>query len=375
MNRYLLYLMGLGFALFSSQTFAATEHIPSRMGSPVTIPAATLQAGYLNLDQATIGGPGDARELILAAIANAYSSKGNPPFKAADVDSKNFYCVIHVVKWKTGKQEVDVQNWYIYNGKKAWGQADFTTNKRIFGVKRVALLFIHLNRSSDYSVEYDLDVTSKTAANLQHLFQAGEAFASLAEKAFAPAFGFADATISYVPSDVTIQGYTSITPGSPQLIGDSFVVDNEGTYFWDVSIAVPIRKMSQLELNNTNNTITGNSVDKRSVFAVLDLYPFKRDVKSNALNWWPYGLAGVAVAQQPLHKILVAAGWGPRFAQFYAGVLFAKQQSLNGLSIGSTATPAQQAAATSVGFQPQFAFGINLSVRDVFQAAKGTSSQ
>ena len=289
-----------------------------------------------------------------------------------------------MVRWKNAPlsddaaaavQTVDTQNWYVYNGAGSWAQDDFNKNKRVFGAKNVGLLYIHLNRTTGYSVEYDLDVTSKIPANQLHLFEAASAFLSAKSEAAARiataqnVFGITDANISYVPSDLSVTGNFSMAPGELTPIGDSVVFDNEGKYWWDVSVAVPITKMSQLQFNNTDNTVTAAKVDKRTVFAVLDLYPFLKDVKNPGFDKHPYGLVGVGVASQPLHRILVALGWGPQYAQFYVGATFIKQQSLNSLQPGSAATPSQTAADVRMKYSPAFAFGINLTVRDVFQSA------
>jgi hypothetical protein len=221
-------------------------------------------------------------------------------------------------------------------------------------------------------VQYDLDVTSKTPANVLHLFDAASAFLpakpnQAEEDLHQNIFGITDANIAYVPSDVTATAYYSEAAGQVKPLGDAAVFDNEGTYYWDVSVAVPISKISQAQFNNSNNTVTSSQTDKRNVFTVLDLYPFKKDVKNSGFDWHPYALAGVGVASQPLHRILVAAGWGPRFAQFYAGVIFAKQEALQSLAPGSPATPAQTAADVKMRYKAQFSFGINLTVRDVFK--------
>jgi len=47
---------------------------------------------------------------------------------------------------------------------------------------------------------------------------------------------------------------------------------------------------------------------------------------------------------------LLAAGWGPKFAQFYFGAVLVKQQSVTG-------------STTHSSYEPQFSFGINLSVK------------
>jgi hypothetical protein len=367
----------------------STQHITLRDESPVELPSNDAANVYLNKDAATISGPADARHLILSAMKSHYFAGDRKlQWVEADLDSANFFCIIHVVKWKDTPsdnasdpiQTVDLQHWYVYNGASKWAQDDFATNKRILGAKNLALLYIHLNTDGRlkpvYRVQYDIDITSKTPANVLHLFQAVGAFLPASQNAAAQpahytAYGFTDTNVSYVPSDVSVTGNISTSVGSVSPLGDSVVFDNEGKYWWDVSVAVPIRKMSQVQFNNTDNSVTSTKTDKRSVFAALDLYPFKKDVKKQGFDWRPYGLAGVSISQQPLHKLLFAVGWGPQFAQFYAGVLLSKQQSLGSLSVGSSASPVQQLANSSAKFAPQFAFGINMPVRGVFQAITG----
>ena len=58
----------------------------------------------------------------------------------------------------------------------------------------------------------------------------------------------------------------------------------------------------------------------------------------------PRMLKPLVVGRPAASRILLAAGWGPRFAQFYGGVAFVKQASLKSLSPGSSATPAETAA-------------------------------
>src|SRR5579859_2277503 len=303
--------------------FAATQHLALRDETPTPMPATSEK--YLTLSKASIGGPVDAHQLIVNAISNHYfGGDRKTHWTATDVDKSSFYCIIHVVRWKDAPasdnandpvQKVDSQNWYVYNGSGAWAQDDFDKNKRIFGAKNIALLYIHLNRTTSYKVEYDIDVTSKTPANLVHLFDAASAFLSAkpeaATKAASPqnVFGITDANIAYVPSDLSVTGNFSMSPGDIQPVGDSEVFDNEGKYWWDVSVAVPISKMSQLQFSDTNNTVTAANVDKRTVFAALDLYPFKKDVKNPGFDLRPYGLVGLGVSSQPLHRILAAAGW------------------------------------------------------------------
>jgi hypothetical protein len=80
------------------------------------------------------------------------------------------------------------------------------------------------------------------------------------------------------------------------------------------------------------------------------------------------------MASQPLNKILVGGALGLHYAEFYAGALFVKQQSLSGLQVGSTATPQQLSSASTFNFKTQFTVGINLPVRAAIQAFKKTTT-
>jgi hypothetical protein len=58
--------------------------------------------------------------------------------------------------------------------------------------------------------------------------------------------------------------------------------------------------------------------------------------------------------------------------QVYAGALLIKQQTLNGLSTGSPATPAQLASATTFEYKPSFSIGIKISVKGAVTAISGS---
>jgi hypothetical protein len=79
------------------------------------------------------------------------------------------------------------------------------------------------------------------------------------------------------------------------------------------------------------------------------------------------------MASQPLHSILVGGAIGFNFAELFAGADFVKQQSLNGLSSGSPATPPQLSSATSNKFKAQFTVGINLPVKAAAATIKKTT--
>ena len=98
---------------------------------------------FVDPKTATISSNQDARGLLTALAKGSdprFFKFGIWPWK---LDDPNFYCIIHVVYWgATSPQKAEKQNWYLYRGAKDWAQDDFTTGKRIFGVKKLALVYL-----------------------------------------------------------------------------------------------------------------------------------------------------------------------------------------------------------------------------------------
>jgi hypothetical protein len=149
-----------------------------------------------------------------------------------------------------------------------------------------------------------------------------------------------------------------------------FTAINEAKQWWDISIAIPIKKVSELQLNSVNNTLAPTNINRQNAFAVLDLFPIKRDLVGAAPTLVPHPLIGVSLASQPLHTILAALGMGFSYGDLYVGAILQKSQDVTGLAAGSTATPAQLAAATSYTYKPQFSIGINVSIKGALSALK-----
>ena len=133
---------------------------------------------------------------------------------------------------------------------------------------------------------------------------------------------------------------------------------NEANSHWDVSFALPIKKASALQYSSTSNTVTASKINKSDLFAVADFYPIPVNLSATNASLIPAFFGGVAMNSQPLHSLIFGASVGIRLAQVYAGALLVKQQNLNGLSAGSSASPSQVASASSYSYKPQFTVGI-----------------
>ena len=79
---------------------------------------ATLSK-FVDIDKASFAAPSQALEFINKTLPEKYPKSDKTP--APDPNSKEFYCIIHLVHWadpdaaNKNKQKVDAQNWYVYH--------------------------------------------------------------------------------------------------------------------------------------------------------------------------------------------------------------------------------------------------------------------
>jgi hypothetical protein len=315
---------------------------------------------------------------------------GSPTREMVNFPGLDDYVVIHIVKWKdlvagSQTQEVDKQNWYVYNSRKDWDDTGFATNNRIFGQKKFYLLYVHFNRNSGalYNIRYSVKVASKISAYLDHLVQLGQ-LAGIGTSGGAAASSVTDVwnahefEVDYVPSDLTLT--PTILPQAPSgksvdLSAKTF--DNEGKYHTDFSIGVPITKINELSYASNSNTLVPASVNKQSLFALFDFYPKAFDIKTSAWSQYPHVVAGVAMDNKPLQKALLGIGYGPIVAHFYAGLLLHTYQLPKGVGCGTIPSVSQtNGVPISNRTCPEFSFGLNVAVGAIADTLKnGTSSK
>lgn len=318
----------------------------------------------------------DARGLIAATLLKNLP-KGVP---APSLDDPNFYCVIHVMKWTTTdnadpktqaqgdkkSQPSGPGHWYIYRGGK-WSHADYATKKRFFGARKLWVLFVHLDKpKTDYKARYNVTVTEKRSAVVSNLLELATLFfggdrapgvtGGVNPMPHAWAAGVVD--IPHVPSDITVEPLR-VESSSPthtfETLGDAEKFDNEGNYRYDFSVGVPIKATQEVRFDGT--TATPMKVDKQNIFALFNVFPVPVDIKNGGLRRVPHLVVGAAISEKPQHKLLFAAGWGPAFANFYAGAFVVKQ-------------PGNQ--TTESKWETQFAFGLNLTVRGTKKALEAS---
>lgn len=323
-------------------------------------------AKYVDSD-GRIASPSDAAELINLTLKKQYPTE-------VDTKSPDFYAVVHVVRWADSsgdKQKVQAGNWYVYHPGADWTQTAFTTGKRFFGVKRVWLLYVHLNvvRESlascvpledacQYRPRYEAFVKEKLPSNAANAIQLVTLFGELEAGGPANVWGGSPMQIDAATADVTIHpklvaGKETASLGEPQTF------DNEGRHWWDVSFGVPMRSIKELQLDTAAGTAAPKEIEKQRLFALLNVYLRPIDLKAGGLMRIPHLVVGAAFAKKPLDRILVAAGWGPVFANVYAGVLFVRDP---------------KALEPDRGYEPQFSVGVNLPVRAIAEKLKKPKS-
>jgi hypothetical protein len=393
---------------------ATTQHEVFKGAVPFSSADELGNVQGLDKDKATLDNPAAARTLIEAMKANVLKNNTKAvscPLTLEETKQKgkdkrdsdclpvldgqhlNTYVLIHLLRWEDSstpdKPKVRADHWYLYRDDvNKWSQEDFTTTKRLSGVKRVYVLYVHFKGKQvgadgkptnplayvpDDTPNYDFAITKKAPANIAHLYALLQAYTSGASAGKGAEIGGAVATktdaawgggilnLQYIPSDIQIKSTFKVNADdSDQKLADDITFDNEGAYYWDVGFAVPVRKISELKLDTTSGTATPAKVNSQNVFAVLDGYLRPVDVKGSAFSAIPHPIAGVAFAKQPLSKILIGGAWGPKASELYMGAIFVKQPGLSGSN--SCSNPSGSSLTGKSHYCTQFTIGINLSV-------------
>ena len=377
-NNGSLFLAGL-ILLFATAAVAQTQHVS------ISQPLQALPTGdpaldsHINKVTAEIDDAAGAEYIMKSLLVEP--APPNAHIDPKTFKDKDFYCIIHVLRWSepaaaNNSQTIQAQNWYLYNLQNLT-LGNTKTIPRLFGTKRITLLYIHLNKKTDYEPLYRVEITKKTPAYMSHLLGLAGLYNSLtgAAAAAVPPVDYWAAytfTVQYKVSDISITPkITRKATGAVEDAGVAQNFDNEGKYFVDFSVGVPVRKFSQLTFDSTNNTVTAKEVDKTDILALVNLYPRPIDIRSTSINLVPHFVGGVAIAKQPLHKIFVGTGFGPIVANFYIGALFVKQQQLSTLKPGDPATPAQLNNNLRSRYKAQIAFGLNVPVGAIIEKLKG----
>jgi hypothetical protein len=277
------------------------------------------------------------------------------------VGAPDFYCIIHILKWSVSDPtKIDTQNWYLYHPGDTlhpWKDADFKAF-RIYGSHNVALLYIQLNHLRTNKIVYKVEVTKKLPAPVQNLLMLLQ-IPRAAVPSVEDVWGGQVFSIDYVPSDVAVR---SMVPGSD---GETLqemakqTYDDEGRYYWDVSISVPVKSINELQYNSENGTVTSTQISRQNIYAFLNIFPIPVDTKGTHFVY-PQFLVGLPLSGKPLDRPFVGGGWGLNKVQVFAGVVFNK-----------VSVPSQSPSTTlQTRRQAKLMFGLNVPVRQIVDTLK-----
>lgn len=287
------------------------------------------------------------------------------------------------------------QNWYVYQANHD-SDEDITIRKRIFGARRMWLVYLHFNIDTAgglaYDVAYDAAVKSKTPAYLNHLTDLLGLFQGAAD-AMGGAPPVADLTTRWgahcftadsIPSDVTFTPRYSLlanTPVPPAALNYGSVgtalagataetFDNEGLYRFDFSVGVPLKKIRDVQYVSASGMLAPADVGQQNIFALVNYYFQPVDIKRSGFSWVPHAVAGVKIGSQPLKRAIVGVGYGPALANLYFGLVLNSTNVPAGTACGATLGQIPDGAKLKRRTCAEFGWGLNISVGAAVDAMK-----
>lgn len=310
------------------------------------------------------------------------------------------YCLIHVIRWKKlneGKSDPERELWALFKARKDNGglvwepQFDPTVEKddpnyhkiyssRIFGHKRVAVLALHLNTPGNWDIKYKVSIKQVTPTPIQNLLTlASTIIAAEKVEEEKDVWGGRMMLVRYSSSEMVVQVSTIRSTQTGQKVEQSKEYAkkyfNEGRYFWDVSVGVPVNSFRELQFTSEGNRVTTAAKERQDIYGFLNLYPKPVDLKSEAFLTPPHLVLGVPLGSKPLHRPVIGIGTGifkaPIKFNIFAGMVFIRERVPRNLNQGETATPAELEADLRTRWVRKFMFGINFPISQIKDALKG----
>jgi hypothetical protein len=359
---------------------------PARHTTPPA-PSPTLVAES-NSDEATISvanrfNPQDVVNVGDATIKNASLLIGRTvlPAESAQIDD---YCIVHIVRWvrreDNNRYEAHNDRWYLYRNVdgSGWTRQEQFEGRRIFGSRRVAVLFIHLTAEPSWDIRYRVGIERRTPAPIQNVMDLVGIITARAGRNTndTDLWGGRLLDIRELPSDIAINGnviFMNEGERPNQQAGEfSRTYENEGRYRWDVSVGLPIRGVRELQYNADDGTVRTRAVERQNAYGFLNIFPVPVDVRGDDFLRSPHFVLGVPISGRPLDRPVIGLGYGiNRFRvnfDFFAGVVFNRVREPRVLRPGDPASQSQLESDLRSRRVGKFIFGINLPIRQVIEA-------
>jgi hypothetical protein len=240
--------------------------------------------------------------------------------------------------------------------------------------------------SSYADVQYEAAVVKKVAANVQNLLSILKLLGIVSEAAQLGlrrvvtdnviVWGSGTITDMTVPSDVHIAGFgfaidNPVPAGQRDSLrlGAEAALDNEGRYWWDASIGIPVHKIKDVQYSSSEGTVEAKQVDKQSAYAMFNVMAWPVDIKNPKSSLVPRLLLGFPLSSSPWDSLFVGGGVGiPKIMlgnQFFAGVVFNRVSKPQTLAAGAAASPAELANDSRLQTEKKLMIGINVPVKSV----------
>jgi hypothetical protein len=228
-----------------------------------------------------------------------------------EINDKNFKTTANVRTKST---------WYIW--RKGIGFEEYS-GTRLFGVSKLDVLTVMgpFNDGSALAkfegIEYRALVKKKLPANVQSVLGLLKiiGFAGQASVTDEYLYGFGTLKKVAVVSDITVGAYFRDAKDDTKLhrVGSKVLLDNEGYHWWDVSIGFPIKRVEELEYNQTGNIVQSRQVDKSMLYALGDIYFRSVDIKNPGARFSPALVVGTGLKGKVRDNLLVGftTNFGP----------------------------------------------------------------
>jgi hypothetical protein len=320
-----------------------------------------------------------------------YTKNGSSPL---DGD----YCIVHIIEWlikgddqaAASKADVLREHWALYKydeSKKKWVPEPAQKGTRIYGKSRVNVLAIHKDTMSTWDIDYTVSVTKKTPTNIANALD----LASIITSGKVAKLGAGNTTtptrwggglmcINSLPSDIAVEGEIIIRNTQNDAVQQpktySKTYDNEGKYWWDVSVGVPLKEVKEVQFNSSDGTVTAKEVSRQNAYGFLNIFFGKKDLKSDGFLKTPHLVFGVPISKKPLDRPVIGLGYGIHKwtinFDMYAGVVFNRVREPRTLGVGASATEGQLEADLQTRRVRKFIFGVNLPLRQIKDALSGS---
>jgi len=215
------------------------------------------------------------------------------------------------------------------------------------------------------AASYKVEVTKKLPSQIQDLFELlsvphGLAKARDVTPEPVALWGGMSMAIASVPSDVKVT--PTVTTGGKTTALEGKTYDNEGRYYWDISAAVPLRSIKETTYDSSAGSFTPKSVERESLYAVFNVFPFAVDTKGTNYRWFtPALLVGLGITGKPLDRLLFAGAIGLNRVQFFWGCSATRNQFPG---------PAGNPQAITFAYRTHSIFGLNVPIRQVLKTLK-----